>query len=465
MALVWRARVITGVALFLECCSLYLVVAVLTGLARFGQLQMPFWLVGAALVWGYLLSRWVLGLGITPVLRGLVGLVLGVPSLLLLTAWNAGELLWPFGLLAAGGIGGVGVFVGSVMFLLVIWWRGAALSREEVTLDTVRASFQVGLVVLLAASVIDAVTPGRMVSGFLVVGFFAVGLPGMALARFSSESGEERDMPTQWLWPIAACVGGVLALGLLISGLGLGGLDDVTRAVTRGVAAAGYWILEPVLMLIGLLAGALVGVGNWFSGLLGGGSMDGLIDAQRRLDQFHQSLREGGTEPGGNAMFTAMKWAAAALGLAAAGWIVYALFRARRRGRDGEISESREWLFSLERVGDDLGGAWSGLFSGLRDAGRGRSGRRRLRSPRDYYHALLELAGRAGRPKEGWETPREHQRELSGILPSDPVARIVDEFQDAHYGGAAAPDAGQMEGLEAGHRELEEFLREHPPGG
>ena len=458
-----RTRAITGAALFLESCALYLIIAVFAGLAQFPQLQLPFWLTLAALGWSYGLSRWILGLRITPAMRGALGLAAGIPSLLLLTAWNAGETLLPFGLLASGGLDGVGLFVGSVIFLLVIWWRGVAVSREEVTLDAVRAAFQVGLVTLLAASVIDAVTPGRMVSGFLALGFFAVGLTGMALARFAADGGEERDLPARWLWPIAACVAAVLLLGLLISGLGLGGLDDVTRAVTRGIGAAGYWILQPLLLLIGLLAGGLVSVGNWFSELFGGGNLDGLLDAQRRIDQFHQSLREAGGEAGESPLFAAMKWVAAVLGAAAAAWIVYALFRARRRvGRDNGV-ESRESLFSLERIGDDLGGALGGLFSGRRNGGSGGSGLRRLRTPRDYYHALLELAGRAGRPKEGWETPREHQRGLSGVLPSDPVGRIVDQFQEAHYGGVPGGGVPQLEGLESDRRELEDFLRRNPP--
>ncbi len=461
MALSWRNRAITAVALFLEGCALYLVMAVFAHLVKFQQLQMPFWLVLVAVVWGYALSSWILSWRITPLLRGLAGLALGVPSLLVLTGWNGGKALLPFSLLTADGMSGVGLFVGSMLFLLVIWWRGVSMSREEVTLDIVRSSFQVGLVVMLAVSVIDAVTPGRIVSGFLVVGFFAVGLAGMALARFSSESGEEREMPTQWLWPIIGSVGVVLLLGLLISGLGLGGLDDVTRTVASAVGAAGYWMLEPVLMLVGLLAGALVSLGNWFSDLMGGGSLEGLIEAQRRLDEFHESLRETERESGGSTLFTVMKWTAAVLGAAVVSWIVYALFRARRRqGRNTEVVETRESLFSLDRVGDDLGEALGGLFSRMR--GRGGSARSRPRSPRDYYHALLDFATRAGRSKETWETPREHQRELSGILPSDPVARIVDEFQDAHY-GAAPPDPARLERLESGHRELEEFLRENPP--
>ena len=187
-------------------------------------------------------------------------------------------------------MGGIGLFVGTLIFLLITWWRGVELSREDVTLDAVRSAFQIGMIVLLAAALVDAAVEDRIVSGFFVVGFFAVGLMGMALARFSSETGEDREMPKQWIWPIAACVAAVLVLGLVISGLGVGGLDDVTRAVVNLVGSLGYRLLEPVLLVIGFLAGALVSVGNWLSSVLGGGSLEGLMDAQRRLDEFHESL-------------------------------------------------------------------------------------------------------------------------------------------------------------------------------
>ena len=463
MALFWRARSITLVALFLESCSLYIVLAVF---ARFGgleRLQMAFGLVLAALLWGYLLSSWILGLRVTPVLRGLIGLVIGVPSLLVLTAWNAGEALSPLPLLLSGGMEGIGLFVGSMMFLVVVWWRGVSLSQEDVTLDIVRSSFQFGLIILLASSVIDAATSGRIVSGFLVVGFFAVGLSGMALARFSSETADEREMPSQWLWPILASVGAVILLGLLISGLGLGGLDDVTRAVGGAIAAAGYWMLEPVLMLIGFLAGALVKAGNWFSQFMGGGNLEGLIEAQRQIEEFHESLRENGAEPGESLTLMVLQWTAVGMGAIVLVWAVYALFRARRRrGRESDVIESRESLFSLKHARDDLGGSLGEWLANLGRRRRRRQSGKEPRSPREYYHALLEFAGRAGRSRETWETPREHQRELSGVLPADAVAHIVDEFQEAHYGGTQ-PSESQMESLKVSHKELEEFLKDKPP--
>ena len=327
----WRNRSVTAVALFLESCTLYLIFTTVSSLVRLEQLQLPFWLVFVAFAWGFGLSLWILGLKITPVLRGVTGIALGLPSLLVLVAWNAGLPVLPFGLLVPLEPGGLGLFVGSLIFLLIIWWRGVQVSREEVTLDSVRTAFQIGMITLLATALIDAATEGRIVNGFFIIGFFAVGLLGMALARFSADGGEDRELPRQWIWPIFACVAGVLLLGLLISGLGMGGLDDVSRAVGGLIGAVGLRILEPLLMLVGLLAGALVSAGNWLSQLMGGGDFEGLLEARRRIDDFHDSLREAESDAEGNLLLVTLQWVAAAFGALAAVGIVYWLFRNRRR--------------------------------------------------------------------------------------------------------------------------------------
>ena len=415
------------------------------------------------------------GLRITPVLRGLVGIASGVPSLLVLVAWNAGLAFHPFSLLIPPEADTVGLFVGSMIFMLITWWRGVELSREEATLDSIRPAFQVGMITLLAAALIDAATDGRIVNGFFVIGFFAVGLTGMALARFPAVGAappvpapgggafaQGRELPGQWFWAITVCVAGILALGLVISGLGLGGLDDVSRAVAGLIGAVGLKILEPVIMLLGLIAGALVNFGNWLSQLMGGGDFESLLEAQRRIDAFHESLREVESDSEGSLLFTVMQWAAAACGAIVAVGVVYWLFRnRRRRAGGGEVVEVRESLFSLSRAGEDVGDALGSLFPGRRRASGNRA--RVFSTPRDYYHALLELARRAGRPRDSWATPREHQRELSGTLPADPVSRIVDEFQATHY-GAIPPSQEQMESLEEDRQALEEFLKRQERG-
>ena len=52
-------------------------------------------------------------------------------------------------------------------------------------------------------------------------------------------------------------------------------------------------------MLLGLLAGALVNFGNWLSQMMGGGDFEGLLEAQRRINAFHESLREVEAESDG----------------------------------------------------------------------------------------------------------------------------------------------------------------------
>jgi hypothetical protein len=48
---------------------------------------------------------------------------------------------------------------------------------------------------------------------------------------------------------------------------------------------------------------------------------------------------------------------------------------------------------------------------------------------------MLDLSAESGRPRDEWQTPREHQGTLPGLLPMEPVERIVDGFQSAYYGG------------------------------
>jgi hypothetical protein len=75
----------------------------------------------------------------------------------------------------------------------------------------------------------------------------------------------------------------------------------------------------------------------------------------------------------------------------------------------------------------------------------------------------LRLAGRAGRPKSEWETPKEHQRALSGLLPADPVAHIVDAFQSAHYGNEE-PEQPAADELGEDWQTLNQFLDEQERG-
>ena len=456
----WRNSSVTAVALFLEGCALYLIFVMAAALIDQPRIAPPFWLVLLALVWSFVLMSYILSVNVNPRIRGLLGLASGIPSLLVLVNLNTGSGYVPVETLISGDAESIVAIVGTTVFLVALWWRGASLAKEDITLDVVRSAFLWGLGVLFAAVLLDSMVEGRAVSGFLVVGFFAVGLLGLSLARFSSESGETHAMSGEWVMPIVVSVAAVLLLGLVISGIGLGGLDDVTRGALRFGGTAGFWVLRPVFLLLGLLAAGLVEVGNWLTGLFGGGEFTGLTEAKARLDEFHRGLNEQADEKERSiALVTALKWFALIVVASIAGGLIYLFFCSRRFGdREGDVEESRVSLFTWGRANDDLSGMllawWQKLFPVQE---RAPDGGKEPATPREYYHGLLGLAARLGRPRRGWETPNEHQRGLWDILPSDPVYRIVQRFQRSHYGRDEQDDTAP-EGLRNDWTELNEFV-------
>ncbi len=454
----WRNNSVTAVALFLEGCALYLVFV--TAAALIGQpgIVLPFWLVLLALAWSFVLMSYVLSVNVNPRIRGLLGLATGIPSLLVLTNLNTGSGYIPVDTLISGDVGSIVAIAGTLVFLITVWWRGASVAKEDITLDAVRSAFMWGLGVLFVTALLDSMVDKRVVNGFLVIGFFSVGLLGLSLARFSSESAETHVMSREWVTPILVSVAAVVLLGLLISAVGLGGLDDVTRGILRIGGTAGFWVLRPVLLLMGLLAAGLVEFGNWLSGLFGTGDFTGLIDAQQRLEEFHEGLREQAAErEPSTALFTALKWSALTVAVAVGSWLIYLLFRSRRfMSREGDVEETRESLFTWGRANDDLSdmlaGWWHKMFP-VKE--RDSDGGKEPATPREYYHGFLGLAARLGKPRRDWETPNEHQRGLWGLLPTDPVFRIVQRFQRSHYG--REDDTGS-ESLREDWTELNEFM-------
>ncbi len=452
MSQFWRTSAITGAALFLETAAFYLVIAMASAAVQLPQARLPFWMVGLALVWAFLLSLYVQTVRFSLNLRGALGLVLSLVSLLLMASWSTGLGFLPLGPILNGDLETVATLVLTLAFLLLVWWRGSSLAHDEVLLETVRGSFQWGLAAVFAAALVDSFTEAKVASGFLIVSFFGVGLAGMALARFTSESGADQGMSRQWFLAIGASIGAVLLVGVAISALGMGGLDDVTRAALRVVGTAGTWVLRPVLLVSGYLVGLLVELSHWLARMFGGGDLSSLEVAQQQIRQFHESLQKeglGGGPP--QALLTALKWLAFLAASLLVGWVLFRAFRFRRLWRaESEVQETRESLFTWTGAGQDLSSLLGDWWNNLVKASEREEGRRVApRDPREVYHALLLLAQRLGRPRREWQTPREHQVALQGVLPVEPVGRIVGDFQLVHYGQGRVDDAEMARLLQA----------------
>ena len=446
----WRSSAVTGVGLFLETCAFYLVIRLIS--AALGQFEaaLPIWLVFLAVLWAYVLSLYVQTLKFTSNLRGLAGLGITVVSILILAHLHTGMGLVPVGAFIGSNFNTVARQVLVMAFLVLLWWRGTTIAQDEVTLDSVRASFQWGLIVLFAAVLIDSVTEADLVGGFLVIGYFGIGLVGMALARYSSEASDSQIMSFEWWFPIAVSVGAVLILGLIISGIGLGGLDEVTRALLKLIGNLGFWVVKPLLLGLGYVAGLLVALGNWLSSMFGGGDLSGLARAQEQIRQFHETMQqEAGDDGPPAALIMLIKALGFTLGVSVAGWIIYRIFRFRRLHQGpGAVEETRESLFSWSQANQDLSSLLSGWWNKWMAGGATKKVIAQPRDPREVYHALLDLSAESGRPREEWQTPREHEGTLEGLFPSEPVDRIVDGFQHVYYGESEATPR-EFEGLSA----------------
>ena len=462
MSKFWRNRAITGAGLFLETCAFYLLFGIISEVVHLPMAGLSFWLVLLALVWAYLLSFYVQTLRFTGNLRGAAGLAISVVSILILVSLNGDRGLIPVGDIISGDAGtSAGVFF-TLAFLVTLWWRGGTLAQDDMALDTVRGAFRWGLVVVFAAVLIDGLGSAEIVNGFLIVGFFAAGLIGLSLARFSWEAGESQQMSINWWVPIGVVTVAVLALGLLISAVGLGGLDDVTRLVLRTVHTIGFWMLRPILLVLGGLVWLMVGLGNWIAGYFGGGDLSAMMEAQEQILQFQEDMREQAGEGGPPAaLVAALKWAGFLTATALSGWLLYRMFRVRRMWRrEDEVEETRESLFSWRRANQDLSSLISEWWNSLVNVAERKKGTAAdPRNPREYYHSLLTVAAGLNLPRREWQTPREHQSTLRGVLPAEPVAHIIDCFQLDHYGHVAAGQV-ELDRLKQDWEVIHEFLGE-----
>ena len=436
----WRASAITGTALFLEATGAYVAISVFTVLSNSAQARLPIWLVFVALIWSFVLSLYVQTVRFSLNLRGIIGVSLSVISLLLLANLNTGLGFFPVGKIIYGDLQTAFAVIMTFVFLVALWWRGTSLAHDEVTLDTVRTAFQWALAVVIVSVIIDSMVSQDIVSGFLVLGFFAVGLFGLSLARFSAESADLQIMSREWFLPIGVAVGAVLLLALLISGIGLGGLDDVTRAILRVIGKIGEWVLRPILLGLGYIAEGLVIFGKWLTTIMGGGDLSGLNEAQEHLRRFHENLEdvEGTGIP--QWVYNLMKWSAFTVAMLVIGWILFRVFRFRRLFRfSGEVQEVRESLFTWDKANADLSGLIDGWWNSLVNrATENDKPEPEPEDPREVYHRFLSISDTVGHPKAEGQTPKEHQEDVVEELPEQPVDRIVGGFHSAYYGNHSA---------------------------
>ena len=155
MSQFWRVSAVTSVGLFLEACAFYFAISVAAAAIHLTEARLPIWLVFIALLSSYFLSIWVQSLPYTRGIRGMIGLAVSLVFLLILSYLHTGPGLGSLNELIDGDARTAVALTISLLFMICLWWRGATIAYEEVSLESLRGSFRWGLVALFVAVVAD----------------------------------------------------------------------------------------------------------------------------------------------------------------------------------------------------------------------------------------------------------------------------------------------------------------------
>ena len=449
-----RGALVVGIALFLEGFAIFLLGRLLAGALRLPDAAIPLPVAILAIGWSFILSWYIQTIRFSLNLRGVIGLLVSAFSVLGLAGLSMGAGWFPLGLLFSGDLRIVAALGFSVALLLLLWWRGTSIARDDVTLDVVRNAFVRGVIIAIIAVAADPLLDARVVRLPMLIVFFGIGLGGLALSRFAMDASIGR-ISRGWLLAMGVSIGVVILLALAAGAAGVGGLDEATRAIVDGIGFLALWTIRPLLLVLGLIAAGLVAVGNWVSGFFGGGDLSGLELARLQIQEFHDSLREVESEGPPNVILTVLKWTALLVALALAGWVLYRMFRRRRlTPGSGAEAEIRESTFTLQTAGQDIADTLAGWVNWASNLYRRRPP---PATPREVYHRMLEAARAVGYPRRDWQTPQEHRQQVKETLPDPPMTRIIRVFQRYFYG--RQPADADPETMTALVEDLDEIQR------
>lgn len=322
---------------------------------------------------------------------------------------------------------------------LLIWWRGIALPREDLGVESVGFYFRWGIVALIwffVASVFD--TPLSVTAW--VFAYFFCGLLAVALARVHEVSrghtGIRTPFNTSWAATVLVGTLAVIGLGTLIAGLlsvesltaliiWLSPLIAIVQAVVLIIATVlGRILLEPLLQfLIGLFEHVFQSNAfqEWFQS--NPSEMLQFSPQPYRPPLFIQIL--GWVVP------------LVILGLVV---LAIAMTISRRLQEQSGREVERESVWTSANLVRDMQDALRVLLKQIQEQAAQLMHMREeeftTESIRKIYASLTRLAAREGHPRAEAETPYEYLDRLRQTMPGNEgdVALITQAYVRAHYG-------------------------------
>ena len=322
----------------------------------------------------------------------------------------------------------------------LLWWRGSRLSSSTDLKESLSFSFRIGVVALAIAVIVDLAVDTNLGTFLPVFVFFAFGLAGLSVANLLPE-GQQALGAGAWPKIIAAVVGPVLALGLVLSFVQERALDFLSKPVGfiwDVVIIVVLWgIIWPIIFLIAPLI-------DWLRGLIGlsGGAGSPDVNPPNPLDiQQEDLLQEFEEATGSNAwVVQVIGWVLVAVVAVVLIVLVARLSRRVIRRRRTVVLAERESIRGDSDFALDLAGmAWGMVPDWLKRGDRPPDfslpkGPPGVVQALVFYYDLITLAEKWGYSRIPNETVTEFQWRLEKAFPRDLVRAATDAFNRACYG-------------------------------
>ena len=324
------------------------------------------------------------------------------------------------------------------LYAVLFWWRGGRLASTDFPAEHLSFVFRIGLLVLSAVAIVDIFNSADLKVFPLMFAFFAAGITGLSIGHILPSSGRSLTQ-TRWTRVIGLLVGGVTAVGLVLSLLQGGVLTFISTPIAwvlKGIATVViYVVLTPILYVLGYIAAFLY---DLIRGLLGE-PKEPISERGFGAGSMIDDLREQAAQGEPSILLEVLLWifiASLVIGLL---WFLAMAFRRRTRWRRVEQDGDRESLEDVD-VAVDLARL---LFGLLPDRFRRRREDRRLRLPEDeasivdvfrIYFGMLRVAESKGASRQAVQTPDEYQLTLANFFPERLVRMATAAFNRACYG-------------------------------
>ncbi len=340
----------------------------------------------------------------------------------------------------------------ALLATAILWWLARRLTRVNPVFNTLFAEFQFGLILIVVIFFVAYQFDTTSINPIpLALAFFTFGLTGISLAHAregnSWLSGLHRG---HWSWLLAASIGVILILGLLVSAITTPGLLQTIGDALRWVWDAFWSLVEKIMSLI--------------AGLFPPSGTEQLPPSEPVPPAIPSEEDFNLTLPDWLRSSLHLGWAIlmAALFIFAVWRISSDVVRWLRRklaGAAGAQFESMPGAFRADLLGllKRLLHKLAGIRFPFRRRKRGDNVPPGTAPVRQVYRQLLRWAAAAGCPRDVWQTPLEYCGRLGERLP-EAVADldlVTQMYVRARYGARfATPD--ELDGLNRAWRRLKQ---------